>query len=156
MAKVLIIYSTITGNTQLTADTIQHQLQPKWPQHVLEVMPAEAANLGLLQTLQPGDMCFLGASTWDGHTVSADMVNLMSQIETDQAVLKDKNWAVFGCGDSSYEPYFCHAVDILTEKLSTWGARLVVPSLKIDGFPELPANQAQIVAWCDQLSQAVG
>ena len=156
MARTLIIYSTITGNTQLAAETIEQQLKQKLPQNFVEVVPAETADLAMLKTLQPGDLCMLAASTWEGHTVPQDMVNVLNQIESDTTVLSGKNWVVFGCGDTSYDPYFCHAVDILSEKLSTWGVKLVIPSLKIDGFPELPTNQDQIVAWCDQLTQALG
>jgi flavodoxin I len=156
MARILIIYSTITGNTQLASDAIQAQLQQKLPQHFIEVLPAEMVDLALLKTLTPGDSCLFGASTWEGHTVSQDMITVFDQIGSDTSVLTDKNLAVFGCGDTSYDPYFCNAVDILSEKLSTWGVKLVVPPLKIDGFPELPTNQDQIVAWCDQLAQTLG
>jgi flavodoxin I len=156
MARTLIVYSTITGNTQLAAETIEQQLKQKLPQNYVEVVPAETVDLAMLKTLQPGDLCMLAASTWEGHTVPQDMVNVLNQIESDTTVLSGKNWAVFGCGDTSYDPYFCHAVDILSEKLSTWGVKLVIPSLKVDGFPELPTNQDQIVAWCDQLTQTLG
>lgn len=156
MARTLIIYSTITGNTQLVADAIQQQLNQKTPHQFAEVVPAEMTDLALLKTLQPGDTCLLGASTWEGHTVPQGMIAVMQQIESDPTVLSGKNWGVFGCGDASYDPYFCKAVDILSEKLSTWGVAPIVPVLKIDGFPELPNNQDQIMAWCDALIKALG
>lgn len=156
MARTLIIYSTITGNTQLVADAIQQQLNQKLLQNFVEVVPAETVDLAMLKTLQPADSCLIGASTWEGHTVPQGMMAVMQQIESDPSVLTGKKWAVFGCGDTSYDPHFCKAVDILSEKLSTWGVTVITPALKIDGFPELPPNQDQIVAWCDALIQALG
>jgi len=63
---------------------------------------------------------------------------------------KGKRFAVFGCGDSTYD-YFCGAVDAIEELIKAKGGTLVMESLKIDGDPEAE----EIREWTESVAAAI-
>ena len=98
------------------------------------------------------DVTLLGASTWgeDEIEFQEDFEPFFEQL--DGAKLKDKNVALFGCGDSSYE-YFCGAVDELESKMELLEANMVNVSLRIDGDPE--DVEDEIVEWAQEVVSSV-
>jgi len=131
MAKTLIVYGSTTGNTESVAETIQKILA----EQNIDVALQNAADIQAQDLANGYDAVLLGSSTWGDEEIELqdDFIPLYESLE--QAGLKGKKVAVFGCGDSSYT-HFCGAVDAIEQKAEQLGADIIVGSLKIDGDPD--------------------
>lgn len=138
MAKVLIVYGSTTGNTEMVAEQAAGIIKDKGHDVTLKnVVDVTVAELG-----GDYDLTVLGASTWGDDEIEFQEDFDVLYGELDKAELKDKKVALFGCGDSSYE-YYCGAVDLLEEKMDSLGAKLVGLALRIDGDPEESASDVE-------------
>lgn len=142
MSKTLIVYGSTTGNTESVSDDIAKILEKNG--HSVEIQ--DAADISVDGLADQFDTVLLGCSTWgeDEIELQDDFIPVFENLE--QAALKGKKVAVFGCGDSSYE-YFCGAVDVIEEKAGELGAVLLGESLKIDGDPE----PDEVSAWTESI-----
>jgi len=148
MAKTLIVYGSTTGNTETTAIEIGNILGKEGHEVVLQdVSKSKVEDLG-----NGYDLTLLGSSTWGDDEIEfqEDFASFFE--EMDNADLKDKKVAVFGCGDSTYT-YFCGAVDELQAKVESLGGKVVVESLKIDGDPGDVTDE--IVGWAQEVAAAL-
>ncbi|SMO95941.1 flavodoxin [Melghirimyces algeriensis] len=126
MTKVLLIYSSMTGNTEEMAEAIAEGVKERASLEVKDVLEAEATEMidydGLL----------LGAYTWGDGELPDEFLDFYDDME--ELDLRNKKAAVFGSCDSSY-PHFGAAVDILIETLQACGAEVVLPGLKVELSP---------------------
>jgi flavodoxin I len=130
--KALIIYGSTTGNTEYAAEAIGDYLKENdYSVNLINVTDTSVKELD-----SPYDLYFLGSSTWgeDEIELQEDFQGFYDDLNHNLSV-SGKKYAVFGCGDSSYQ-YFCGAVDAIEEKISKLGGHLVCESLRIDGEPE--------------------
>lgn len=143
MSKALIVYGSTTGNTEYVAEVVEKVLKGKGFETAL-VDAGSTSSSGLGSGF---DVVLLGSSTWGDEEVELqdDMVPIYDTL--DQADLKGRKTAIFGCGDSSYT-YFCGAVDALSEKAEGLGADLFMDSLKIDGDPDA----GEVTEWAETLA----
>lgn len=146
MSTALIIYGSTTGNTEITAETIEEYLANNdWRVTLMNVSDTTVKSLE-----ESYDIYLLGCSTWGD-----DEIELQEDFEpffesmNEKLSLDGKKFAVFGCGDSSYQ-YFCGAVDVIEEKVSKLGAGLLCESLRIDGDPE----EDEIKEWTQDVIDA--
>lgn len=142
--KAIIAYSTLTGNTETTAEWIREYLEDAGYKVRLE----EAGNI-YPTVLKEYDLIVLGSPTYWGGDVTDDFVPFIDKMEGMN--LNDKKAAVFGLGDSAgYPDEFCRAVDVLETNLKKCGATLAAPSLKLDGEP---GDQKKVIQdWVRSLS----
>lgn len=148
MPKALIIYGSTTGNTETVATRIEDVMSQKGFSVTLKnVTDAKMEELG-----NGYDVTLLGASTWGDDEIEfqEDFVSFFEEL--DNAKIKDKKVALFGCGDSSYE-YFCGAVDELESKMDELEAKIVNISLRIDGDPE--DVDSEVVEWAEEVAASV-
>ncbi|HQM15680.1 MAG TPA: flavodoxin domain-containing protein [Candidatus Woesebacteria bacterium] len=140
MAKLLIIYGSTTGNTEMVAEQVADQLDAHNPvlQDIADTQPKDLSNY---------DAIIMGSSTWDDGLLQTDFRDFAENLNVD---LSGKKIAVFGLGDSSY-PDFCEAASLLEELVAKNKGELLVEPLKIDGFPDEEENESKIRAWCDSL-----
>ncbi|HCY88293.1 MAG TPA: flavodoxin [Desulfobacteraceae bacterium] len=133
MSNALIIYGSTTGNTAYTAETIAAYLTANGG---YEVSLKSVADIDVSELNDAWDLYLLGCSTWGEEEIELqeDFESFYEGL-TGDLNLSGKKFAVFGCGDSSYE-YFCGAVDVIEERVQKLGATLVADSLRIDGEPE--------------------
>lgn len=126
-ATYLIVYASMTGNTEEIANLIGSGIQEAGGtvliKDILEVDVTDLKNY---------DCLLLGAYTWGDGELPDEFLDFYD--EMDQLNLSGKRAAVFGSCDSSYE-HHGGAVDILTKKLAELGADLVLDGLKIDLSP---------------------
>lgn len=145
--KVLIIYATNSGGTYVVSQLIKDTLSPKHEVAVkktTEVLPAETGAF---------DLIILGSPSWNFGGKEGQphetMLALLNSLKTQK--FSGKKFALYGCGDSSYT-HFCGAVDELEQFAEEVDGRLVLPSLKIDGFYfDLEKNVAAVKAWATKL-----
>ena len=132
MSTALIVYGSSTGNTEFAAETIDAALTD----HGYEVTLMDVAHTGVEILSKSFDLYLLGCSTWgdDDIELQEDFESFFEEMKAPLS-LRGKNYAVFGCGDSSYT-YFCGAVDEIESRVEKLGGRIVGQSLRIDGDPE--------------------
>lgn len=146
MSKALIVFGSTTGNTEAAAIHVEAALRAKGLETVLKnVQDVEPAGLAA-----GFNLVVLGCSTWGDEDIELqdDFVPLYENL--DQAELKGRKVAVFGCGDTSYT-HFCGAVDAIEERALALGAVLAAGSLKIDGDPE----RGEVTAWAEEVASHV-
>lgn len=144
MPKILILYGSTTGNTEMVAEQIMSCLE----EHEVDLQDVADASQ---EDLASYDLLVVGASTWDDGKLQQDFRDFVDGLDVD---LSDKKAAVFGLGDSTY-PDFCKAAPILEQIFTNLGAKLVVDALKIDGFPDEVENEEKIDAWSQELAKQI-
>ena len=146
MNNALIIYGSTTGNTESVADIISTDLSKA--DYTIKKINVSDVDVDVLN--EAFDLYLLGSSTWGDDEIEfqEDFAPFYENMNGDLN-LTGKKFAVFGCGDSSYE-YFCGAVDALEERLAKLGGSLVCESLRIDGEPE----ESEINEWTQDVINA--
>ncbi|SDD43571.1 flavodoxin I [Paenibacillus sp. UNCCL117] len=127
MSSVIIVFASMTGNTEEMAELIAEGVRSAGIEPVLKsAMDTSAAEL------EKYDGVVLGAYTWGDGDLPDEMLDFYD--EMDDIQLEGRKAAVFGSGDSSYRD-FCGAVDTLAEKLKETGAELVLEAVKVELNP---------------------
>lgn len=146
MSNALIVYGSTTGNTESVADIISTDLSKA----DYTIKKINVSDVGVEILNEAFDLYLLGSSTWGDDEIEfqEDFAPFYENLNG-ELNLSGKKFAVFGCGDSSYE-YFCGAVDALEERLAKLGASLVCESLRIDGEPE----ESEINDWTQDVINA--
>jgi flavodoxin I len=129
MGKIMIVYASMSGNTEAIADYIAEGIESEGLQvdkkEVLDVSAAEMNDY---------DAVILGAYTWGDGELPDEFLDFYDELAAD-IDLSGKNCAAFGSGDTSYE-HFCAAVDILEAMMEEKGGKIVLNGLKIELAPE--------------------
>ncbi len=125
---VKIIFETQTGTTQYVAEVIQKVFQQS--DYTVELHSVKYK--GMQPDLSGVDVVIFGAPTYDDGYLEKNMKECIDQFHPDLSHLKV---AVFGLGNSAY-PQFCTAADFLEEWVKKQQGNLVVPLLRVDGFPD--------------------
>ncbi|WP_138494228.1 flavodoxin [Paenibacillus pinistramenti] len=127
MSKVLIVYASLTGNTEEIAELIAEGIRAAGSEAVLKMV--EDCNAAEFLNY---DALMLGAYTWGDGELPDEFIDFIEEME--ELDLKGRTAAAFGSGDTGYRIY-CGAVDQLESKLEELGAVLAQPSLKIEYGP---------------------
>jgi flavodoxin I len=127
MKEILLAYASMSGNTESIADLIEEELA----KHGLHVTRSEVYDIDASDLVSAESIIF-GAYTWGDGELPDDFLDLYD--EMDNIDFSQKQVAVFGSGDSSYD-IFCGAVDLLEEKITERNGNVIVPGLKIELSP---------------------
>ncbi|MGO4887349.1 flavodoxin [Anaerobacillus sp. MEB173] len=136
MKNVLLVYTSMSGNTEEMADLIKKGIESEGVQvEVKEVMDVDAIILENYEAiiLENYEAIVLGAYTWGEGALPDDFIDFYDDLE--DLDLSGKIFAVFGSGDTSYE-YFCGAVDLLEERVKEQSGSVVLEGLKVELNPE--------------------
>ncbi len=125
--KTLMVYASMSGNTEMIADLIEESLQNEG----MHVERKEALDVEANDILSY-DYILFGAYTWGDGELPDDFLDIYEDM--DQLDLSGKKSAVFGSGDRAYE-HFCGAVDLLEHRIAERGGELVMEGLKIEHAP---------------------
>lgn len=132
-ADCLIVYASMTGNTEELAHLIGKGMQEAGATVVIkDVFEVDVSNL------LDYDGILLGAYTWGDGELPDEFLDFYD--EMDSVNLTGKKAAVFGSCDSSYE-HHGGAVTILVEKLLKLGSDVILEGLKIDLSPTLAEKE---------------
>ncbi|MDO4432699.1 MAG: flavodoxin [Aerococcaceae bacterium] len=143
MPQALIIFTSLTGNTEQCADILAEALETHGIDvDIHDVMQAEPEDY------LDYDICIAGAYTYGVDGVLPDEM-LDFYDELGELDLSGKIFGVFGSGDEFYE-VFCGAVDTLEEQFIQAGATKGGPSVKVNLNPE-----DDDVEHLEQLAQAI-
>ncbi|ASB89828.1 flavodoxin [Bacillus sonorensis] len=128
MGKVLLVYASMSGNTEAMADLIEKGLLEGGAEvDRYEAMDIDAALFDEYEHI------ILGAYTWGDGDLPDEFLDLYDDME--DLDFSGRTFAIFGSGDTSYE-HFCGAVDILEEKIKELGGEIILQSVKIEMNPE--------------------
>ena len=128
--KILILYATHSGSTQQASQVLADNLESNNMKAVLKQVnqtdPHEIINY---------DSIVLASPSWDYDGKEGmpheDYISFMDKAK--DFVWKEKSFAVLGLGDSSYT-HFCGAVNHLEKFIREKEGKLIIDSLKIDGY----------------------
>ena len=148
MANTLLIYGSLTGNTEGVAYKIQEILREKGKE--IEVKNAIDADINDLTGAY--DNFIFAASTWDDGLPASDFNDFIERISSGQPSLTGKKVAILGCGDSNYV-HFCGATTIMEKAfIADMGGEKIIETLRIDGYPEMEENQNLVRNWVEKLA----
>lgn len=137
MPKVLVVYASMTGNTEEMAEAIAAGAAEAGA----EVVSKDAFDASAAELLEY-DGIIIGAYTWGDGELPDEFIDFYEEMEG--LDLTGKKAAVFGSGDTSY-PIYCGAVDTIEEKLKELGADIAAESIKFEYNPsneELEAGKS--------------
>ena len=127
MAKVLVAYASLTGNTEEMAELIAEGIRQGGGEAVLKsVTDCNAVEINAYEGV------LLGAYTWGDGELPDEFLDFYEEL--DDLDLSAQKTAAFGSGDTGYDIY-CGAVDQIEEKLKERGAQILQDSLKIEYGP---------------------
>ncbi len=137
MAKAILVYGSMTGNTEILSKSVEEGLKSS----NVEVVVKNVEHAGV-EELKDYDVIIFGCSTWGEGELQDDFIAF--EEEMGKISLNGKKAAVFGPGDIEiYPDTFCEAVNILEKRLRNCGAEIVIDSLKIDGDVEPKCEEAK-------------
>ncbi|MBG9985818.1 flavodoxin [Facklamia sp. DSM 111018] len=131
MASALIVYASLTGNTEEAAEIFGQALVEQG----IEVTIKEIGSTEVIDFLAY-DVCIVGSYTYGPGTKgelpeeAQDFYEEMMNVD-----LSGKWYTIFGSGDDCY-PEWCTAVDDFDQQFQKTGAKLAVPSYKFNLNPE--------------------
>lgn len=130
MMNALIAYATYSSGTETVSEVIEEVLAKAGYEVVRE-------NIKKLEPaiLKSFDLVLFGSPSWlnnhkDGqpHTFTLEFIQ-----KAKGKTFPQKKFAIFGLGDTAY-PNFCGAVTVLEQFVEKLQGKLLLPSLRIDGF----------------------
>jgi len=129
MSKMIMIYASMTGNTEEMANAIAEGIQESGKEvEIIDIFDNPSASI-----LMDYEGILLGSYTWGEGDLPDEFLDFYE--EMDQLDLSGKKAFVFGSGDTVYDD-FAGAVDRLIEKLQERGAEVVLEGLKVDTSPQ--------------------
>src|SRR5690554_5038690 len=103
--KILILYATLTGNTQFVSEKIMEHL---WDREDIEAELLSATDILDLNLLKTYDLIIFGTSSWGEEDYNPDAEEFFERLENENFDFERTKFSFFGLGDSSYE-VFCGA-----------------------------------------------
>ncbi|MBS4198361.1 flavodoxin [Bacillus sp. FJAT-49732] len=128
MTKIILIYTSMTGNTEMLAGEVIKGLE----QMNIDVTVKQAFD-SLPTDLLDYDGFLIGTYTWEGE-VPDEFMDFFEEL--DHVDLSRKQAAVFGSGDSYYGSTYGAALRFFTDKITSLGADVLLPNLVIDLYPD--------------------
>jgi flavodoxin I len=149
--KILILYATNSGGTEMAAQEIVNKLQGTHTvtlKRIIDTNPEE---------IQAHDLIVLGSPSWDYTDKEGqpheDFFTFKKNVSGNP--FDGKKIAIFGLGDSSYK-VFTGAVDELEKWVLEWKGQKIVDSMRIDKFFFNQSEAMQkIDEWCGKVLEAI-
>lgn len=142
MSKVLIIYSSIGGNTELTVQKLVEQIDNRVSILIKRV------DTTTLEDLENQDCIVLACPTYGQGALE---VHFSKFLKTIDGRISTKNFAIIGLGDTKYYPeYLTESSSILEEFVKQNNANLIVTSLRI-GMPPIKFIEKLVPRWTETL-----
>ncbi|MYL21442.1 flavodoxin [Halobacillus litoralis] len=147
MARILIGFASMSGNTEEMADLIKERLEEDHEIHMDE-----------LEEIEPGflmdfDAVILGSYTWNDGDLPYEVEDFYEDLE--DIDLTGKGIAVFGSGDTSY-PQFCEAVHTFEERLTAVGGERMTGAWKVDMHPDNEEDIEHLQRFTDEIMEHLG
>jgi flavodoxin I len=148
MANILIIFSSIGGNTELVTKKVATILESK--NHKVAFNRVDNLNPNLIFDY---DLTILASPTYNQGTLEDQFKSFISQFR--KFSFENKNFAVIGLGDTKYYPeYLTESAGILEKEVTNQKGKLVCSSLRIGTNP-LKFLDTLVLKWSEKVSSLV-
>ena len=148
MLKILFVYGSVGGNTQMVVETVASFLGKE--KFKVEVRRAEECAPA---DLMKADVCVLASPTYGHGTLESAMARFVGAMKGLR--LKEKPCAVISLGDSKYDAqYHLESAPLLEKAIAEAGGKLIVPSLRVSRTPVMHLK-GLIAAWSKQLNDTL-
>ena len=117
--QISLLFGTETGNAEMLCDEIQAELEAD---HNVEIANLQDVDPG---GLDPARFYIIVCSTYGEGELPASALPFLEQIQADKPDLSGLYFSIFGLGDSAYEDTYNNGSNVLTEALTTAGAKPV-------------------------------
>jgi flavodoxin len=125
--NVLVIYATLTGNSESVAKTVRKELDNS----AFETQLISGPDLKK-EEIEQNDLFIIVTSTWGAGQINEEFPNVIDQLTNSD--LTDKRFALIGLGDMMYgEYYFCKAIDEASQIIMNSNGSTIGDILRIDG-----------------------
>ncbi|HCR81436.1 MAG TPA: hypothetical protein DIV47_03085 [Candidatus Pacebacteria bacterium] len=150
--NILLLYATNSGGTQQVSQMVASLLQENG--HTVSVKNPKESNA---DELSVAGLIIFASPSWDYQDKEGmpheDFISLLESLKG--KTLENKPFAIVGLGDSSYA-HFCGAVDEFEKVVQNLKGKLIVPSLKIDGYYlHMDENNQAVRDWTSKLLAAL-
>ena len=131
MPKVMIVYASLTGNTEECAEILESAFEELGAE--VELVESFSADP---EDFLDMDIVIVGTYTYGTDADLPDeIVDFYEELE--EVDLTGKIYGTFGSGDTFYEKY-CKSVDDFSDQFEKTGAIKGAESVKVDLDPEQP------------------
>lgn len=135
MGKVLMVYASLSGNTEMITDIIAANLETLG--HDVEVKSFDFDVIDI-EEIDRYDAVLVGTYTWDDGELPYEAEDFYIDLES--ANIKEQIFGVYGSADSFYDT-FGLAIDLFVVRAKNLGATMVEECLKIDLTPDAEDEQ---------------
>jgi flavodoxin I len=129
MSEILIVYASMTGNTEQVASILKETIEETG----LQVEMKDSLQVSNEDFIEYEGI-LIGAYTWGDGDLPDELVDVYEDMLT--LDLTGKLVASFGTGDLAYGDTYCLAVKILEEGLKGTGATIALEGLEVENYPE--------------------
>lgn len=130
MGKILMVYASQTGNTELMAEVMVDYLKTESYEVVTKTFDFDWIEP---EELLEYDAVLIGTHTWDDGEMPYEVEDFYEEVE--EVDITGRIFGVFGSGDSFYD-IFGGAIDLVADRLENLGADVLPERLKVDLEPD--------------------
>lgn len=130
MGKVLMLYASMTGNTELMAEIIADVVEQRGHEVVTKTFELDPIDV---EELLDYDGVLVGTYSWDDGELPYEAEDFYEEL--DDVDIAGKVAGVFGSGDSFYDT-FGGAANLMGDRFQTKKAKLVPERLIVDLEPD--------------------
>jgi flavodoxin I len=129
MSNILIVYASMTGNTEQVATILKETIEEAG----LRVEMKDSLQVSK-EDFTEYEGILIGAYTWGDGDLPDELIDVYEDMLT--LDLTGKLAASFGTGDTAYGDTYCLAVKIIEEGLKSTGATIALEGLEVENYPE--------------------
>lgn len=132
MNKILVLFSTMSGNAEVVAHHIKDEVSKSYSESEVDLVNMVDANESIFNDY---DFVFIGSSTWTDGSLNPITEEFFDKLASASMDLTQKKFAVFGLGESYY-PDFCPVAEKKASLIKERNGVIVGEFLKLDGYPD--------------------
>lgn len=148
MGKILMVYASLSGNTEIVTDIIEGNLQQLGHEVVVKSFDFDVIEM---DELADYDAVLVGTYTWDDGELPYEAEDFY--IELEHADIEGKIFGAYGSADSFYDT-FGLAIDLMADRARNLGADVLDERLKIDLMPEAD-DEERCANYAKKISQMI-
>ena len=127
--KILIVFSTVSGNTEMVVDAVSDLL----PKNDFEITKKRPENMTVKDILN-FDLTILASPTYNQGTLEDNFKPFIKEFLKND--FTNKNFAIIGLGDTKYyAEYLTESATLFEEYVKKVNGNILVPSLRIGTSP---------------------
>lgn len=149
MNNILVLFASLTGNTEMVAQIIADYLTDK--KYSVEMRSFDYDPIDIDEVANY-EAILVGTYTWDDGALPYEVEDFYEDLE--EVDLTNKIFGVFGSADSFYESYG-GAIELVGDRATDLGAKVIPVRLKVDIEPD-KQDVVRCHAFAEMVIEALG